>query len=175
MLYNMFIFILITHLSNPNIPFNNILYDAYNIYVKPYNNQIIQEEQTNEIQTIAGDAGILTIKNANIEVGLYTDADSFQDYDKASIQYYNQYGICWIADHVNQDNFKNLKNISIGSDVYINDAHYIVQENIYYYDFYSNFQGCGFLEKMNYYYSINGLAIQTCEGNGARIVYCSKQ
>lgn len=127
-----------------------------------------------ESNVVEGDLGIFKIPSVNINVGLYAEGNAFQSSGKASVQYYQQYGICWIADHVNQDNFGNLRYVSIGDYVYVNDSCYVVSESIYYDNFYSDFYNCGFLGKLDYYCNIGGLVIQTCEGNGARIVYCTK-
>ena len=116
--------------------------------------------------TTAGDLGILSIPAANINVGLYSDGNAFQASGKASVQYYNQYGIKWIADHVNQDHFGNLKNLPIGSTVYVNDTAYTVVENVYAADYYSNFSA------WVSYIGDSTLILQTCEGDGARLVRC---
>lgn len=114
----------------------------------------------------AGDLGILSIPNANINVGLYSDGNAFQSSGKASVQYYNQYGIKWIADHVNQDNFGNLRHLSIGSKVYVNDTEYTVVESVYAEDYYTNFNA------WVTYIGDSTLILQTCEGNGARLIKC---
>lgn len=113
-----------------------------------------------------GDLGILNIPDANIYVGLYSDGNAFQSSCKASVQYYTQYGIKWIADHVNQDGFGNLKNLAIGSKVYINDTEYTVIENVYAADYYTNFNAwVGYIGDST-------LILQTCEGDGARLIRC---
>ena len=125
-----------------------------------------EEVVVQEPTTAAGDLGILSIPDAGIYVGLYSDANAFQSSGKASCQYYTQYGIKWIADHVNQDGFWNLKNISIGSKVYINDAEYTVIDSVYAADYYTNFAAwVSYIEE-------SPLVIQTCEGDGARLVRC---
>lgn len=125
-----------------------------------------EEVVVQEPTTSAGDLGILSIPDAGIYVGLYSDANAFQSSGKASVQYYTQYGIKWIADHVNQDSFGNLKNISIGSKVYINDTEYTVVDNVYAPDYYTNFASwVSYIEE-------SPLVIQTCEGDGARLVRC---
>lgn len=126
------------------------------------------EEVVQENTTYAGDLGIFSIPSAGINVGLYSDANAFQSTGKASIQYYSQYGIKWVADHVNQDNFWNLKYVSIGSEVYVNDTCYIVYDSIYAADYYSNFNS------YLHYIGEADLFIQTCEGDGARLVLCRK-
>lgn len=125
-----------------------------------------QEPEYQEPTTTAGDLGILNIPNAGIYVGLYSDSNAFQSSGKASVQYYNQYGIKWIADHVNQDGFWNLKNLSIGSTVYVNDTAYTVVDNVYAADYYSNFGA------WVSYIDESPLVLQTCEGDGARLVRC---
>lgn len=115
---------------------------------------------------VAGDLGIFSIPSIGINVGLYSDGNAYNSSGKASVFYYNQYGIHWIGDHVNQDGFGNLKNISIGTTVYINDTAYTVQDSIYADDYYTNF------EAWLSYISDCRLVIQTCEGNGARLVRC---
>lgn len=123
-------------------------------------------EQAQVPETAAGDLGILNIPNAGIYVGLYSDSNAFQSSGKASVQYYNQYGVKWIADHVNQDGFWNLKNLSIGSTVYVNDTAYTVIDNVYAADYYSNFNAwVGYIGDST-------LVLQTCEGDGARLVRC---
>ena len=125
-----------------------------------------EEVVVQEPTTSAGDLGILSIPDAGIYVGLYSDANAFQSSGKASVQYYTQYGIKWIADHVNQDSFGNLKNISIGSKVYINDAEYTVVDSVYAADYYTNFTSwVSYIEE-------SPLVLQTCEGDGARLVRC---
>lgn len=187
MLKAMFYFMIITKLLNPSISMYQINEEAYNNYIIPYVNEIEAKEEfeTEEIKkpedvkqentVVAGDLGIFSVPSACIKVGLYSDGNAFQQKGKASVQYYIQYGVCWIADHVNQDNFNNLKNVAIGSDVYINETHYVVTENIYYSDYYSNFYGCGALDKIGEYSSYGGLAVQTCEGDGARLMLCTPQ
>lgn len=124
------------------------------------------EEVVQEPTVTAGDLGILSIPDAGIYVGLYSDANAFQSSGKASVQYYNQYGVKWIADHVNQDNFWNLKYVSIGSKVYINDREYTVVDSVYAADYYTNFSA--WLP----YIGDSTLLLQTCEGDGARLVRC---
>jgi len=125
-----------------------------------------EEVVVQEPTTAAGDLGILSIPDAGIYVGLYSDANAFQSSGKASVQYYTQYGIKWIADHVNQDNFGNLKNIAIGSKVYINDHEYTVVDSVYAADYYTNFTAwVSYIEE-------SPLVLQTCEGDGARLVRC---
>ena len=125
-----------------------------------------EEVVVQEPTTSAGDLGILSIPDAGIYVGLYSDANAFQSSGKASVQYYTQYGIKWIADHVNQDSFGNLKYLSIGSKVYINDIEYTVVDSVYAADYYSNFQAwVSYIEE-------SPLVLQTCEGDGARLVRC---
>ena len=129
---------------------------------------IPEQKQVEEqpITQTAGDLGILSIPDAGIYVGLYSDANAFQSSGKASVQYYTQYGIKWIADHVNQDGFGNLKNISIGSKVYINDHEYTVIDSVYAADYYTNFASwVSYIEE-------SPLVLQTCEGDGARLVRC---
>ena len=124
------------------------------------------EEVVQEPTTYAGDLGILSIPDAGIYVGLYSDANAFQSSGKASVQYYTQYGIKWIADHVNQDGFCNLKYVSIGSKVYINDNEYTVVDSVYAADYYTNFTSwVSYIEE-------SPLVLQTCEGDGARLVRC---
>lgn len=123
-------------------------------------------EQAQIPETTAGDLGILNIPNAGIYVGLYSDGNAYQSSGKASVQYYNQYGVKWIADHVNQDGFWNLKNLSIGSTVYVNDTAYTVVDNVYAADYYSNFNA------WVTYIGDSTLVLQTCEGDGARLVRC---
>lgn len=124
------------------------------------------EEVVQEPTTTAGDLGILSIPDAGIYVGLYSDGNAFQSSGKASVQYYNQYGVKWIADHVNQDGFWNLKYLSVGSKVYINDNEYTVVDSVYAADYYSNFSA--WLP----YIGDSTLVLQTCEGDGARLVRC---
>ena len=124
------------------------------------------EEVVQEPTTTAGDLGILSIPDAGIYVGLYSDANAFQSSGKASVQYYTQYGVKWIADHVNQDGFGNLKYLSVGSKVYINDREYTVVDSVYAADYYSNFSA--WLP----YIGDSTLVLQTCEGDGARLVRC---
>ena len=123
-------------------------------------------EQAQVPESSAGDLGILSIPNAGINVGLYSDGNAFQSSGKASVQYYNQYGIKWIADHCDQDGFWNLKNLSIGSTVYVNDVAYTVVDNVYAADYYSNFNA------WVTYIGDSTLVLQTCEGDGARLVRC---
>lgn len=123
-------------------------------------------EQAQIPETTTGDLGILNIPNAGIYVGLYSDGNAYQSSGKASVEYYNQYGVKWIADHVNQDGFWNLKNLSIGSTVYINDTAYTVVDNVYAADYYSNFGAWAS------YIDESPLVLQTCEGDGARLVRC---
>lgn len=132
-----------------------------------YASKSIEQAQIPETPTTtAGDLGILNIPNAGIYVGLYSDANAFQSSGKASVQYYNQYGIKWIADHCNQDGFWNLKNLSVGSTVYVNDTAYTVVDNVYAADYYSNFNAwVGYIGDST-------LVLQTCEGDGARLVRC---
>ena len=124
------------------------------------------EEVVQEPTATAGDLGILSIPDAGIYVGLYSDANAFQSSGKASVQYYAQYGVKWIADHVNQDGFGNLKYLSVGSKVYINDREYTVVDSVYAADYYSNFS------TWLPYISDSTLVLQTCEGDGARLVRC---
>lgn len=124
------------------------------------------EEVVQEPTVTAGDLGILSIPDAGIYVGLYSDANAFQSSGKASVQYYTQYGVKWIADHVNQDGFWNLKCLSVGSKVYINDREYTVVDSVYAADYYSNFSA--WLP----YIGDSTLVLQTCEGDGARLVRC---
>ena len=125
-----------------------------------------EEVVVQEPTTAAGDLGILSIPDAGIYVGLYSDANAFQSSGKASVQYYTQYGIKWIADHVNQDGFGNLKYLSIGSKVYINDTEYTVVDSVYASDYYTNFAAwVSYIEE-------SPLVLQTCEGDGARLVRC---
>lgn len=124
------------------------------------------EEVVQEPTTAAGDLGILSIPDAGIYVGLYSDANAFQSIGKASVQYYTQYGVKWIADHVNQDGFGNLKYLSVCSKVYINDREYTIVDSVYAADYYSNF--AAWLP----YISESTLVLQTCEGDGARLVRC---
>lgn len=125
-----------------------------------------EEVVVQEPTVTAGDLGILSIPDAGIYVGLYSDANAFQSSGKASVQYYTQYGVKWIADHVNQDNFWNLKYVSIGSKVYINDREYTVVDSVYAADYYTNFSA--WLP----YIGDSTLLLQTCEGDGARLVRC---
>lgn len=113
-----------------------------------------------------GDLGILNIPDANIYVGLYSDANAFQASGKASVQYYNQYGIKWIADHVNQDHFGSLKYLNIGDAVYVNDVCYTVVDNVYAPNYYSDFSA------WIAYIGDSTLVLQTCEGDGARLIRC---
>lgn len=132
-----------------------------------YASKSIEQAQVPETPTtISGDLGILNIPNAGIYVGLYSDGNVYQSSGKASVQYYNQYGIKWIADHCNQDGFWNLKNLSIGSTVYVNDTAYTVVDNVYAADYYSNFNA------WVSYIGDSTLVLQTCEGDGARLVRC---
>lgn len=132
-----------------------------------YASKSIEQAQAPVQQTCQpGDLGILNIPDANIYVGLYSDANAFQSSGKASVQYYSQYGIKWIADHCNQDDFWNLKNLSIGSTVYVNDTAYTVVDNIYAPDYYSNFNA------WISYIDESTLLLQTCEGDGARLIKC---
>ena len=125
-----------------------------------------EEVVVQEPTTSAGDLGILSIPDAGIYVGLYSDANAFQSSGKASVQYYTQYGIKWIADHVNQDGFGNLKYLSIGSKVYINDVEYTVVDSVYAADYYTNFAAwVSYIEE-------SPLVLQTCEGDGARLIRC---
>ena len=97
-----------------------------------YASKSIEQAQIPETPTTtSGDLGILNIPNAGIYVGLYSDGNAYQSSGKASVQYYNQYGIKWIADHCDQDGFWNLKNLSIGSTVYVNDTAYAVVDNVF--------------------------------------------
>ena len=129
--------------------------------------EVTTEEVVVQEHTVtAGDLGILSIPDAGIYVGLYSDANAFQSSGKASVQYYTQYGVKWIADHVNQDNFWNLKYVSIGSKVYINDREYTVVDSVYAADYYSNFSA--WLP----YIGDSTIVLQTCEGDGARLVRC---
>lgn len=159
----------------------DIYYEAQFVYENKdaieENNYIEEttEETTTEVveepavqYTTSGDLGIFSIPSAGINVGLYSDANAFQSSGKASIQYYSQYGIKWVADHVNQDGFWNLKYVSIGSEVYVNDTCYIVYDSIYAADYYSNFNS------YLHYIGEADLFIQTCEGDGARLVLCRK-
>ena len=123
-------------------------------------------EEVVQEPTTAGDLGILSIPDAGIYVGLYSDANAFQSIGKASVQYYTQYGVKWIVDHVNQDGFGNLKYLSVGSKVYINDREYTIVDSVYAADYYSNF--AAWLP----YISESTLVLQTCEGDGARLVRC---
>lgn len=130
------------------------------------------------VQVVNGDAGHLEIPSIGVNVGLYYDSNAFQSSGKASYQYWVQYGKFWIADHCNQDNFGSLKNIGIGSNVYVYDEDgscrtYTVAESIFYADYYSNFAGCGVMSKMSDYRNVGGLVIQTCEGDGARLIFCN--
>ena len=125
-----------------------------------------EEVVVQEPTTAAGDLGILSIPDAGIYVGLYSDANAFQSSGKASVQYYTQYGIKWIADHVNQDGFGNIKYLSVGSKVYINDQEYTVIDSVYAADYYTNFASwVSYIEE-------SPLVLQTCEGDGARLVRC---
>ena len=125
-----------------------------------------EEVVVQEPTTVAGDLGILSIPDAGIYVGLYSDANAFQSSGKASVQYYTQYGVKWIADHVNQDGFWNLKYLSIGSKVYIDDREYTVVDSVYAADYYTNFAAwVSYIEE-------SPLVLQTCEGDGARLVRC---
>jgi len=146
-------------------------------YIEETTEQETTEQETTEQEVIeepveqyttSGDLGIFSIPSAGINVGLYSDANAFQSTGKASIQYYSQYGIKWVADHVNQDGFWNLKYVSIGSEVYVNDTCYIVYDSIYAADYYSNFNS------YLHYIGEADLFIQTCEGDGARLVLCRK-
>lgn len=153
------------------------------MYFKPlyaYEQQLKAEEEAAKVEEVveveepvyqaptatAGDLGILSIPDAGIYVGLYSDGNAFQSSGKASVQYYNQYGIKWIADHVNQDGFWNLKNLSVGSTVYVNDQAYTVIESVYAADYYSNFNA------WVTYIGDSTLVLQTCEGDGARLIRC---
>lgn len=128
--------------------------------------EVTEQPTTEAVQVTAGDIGILSIPAAGINVGLYSDGNAFQASGCASVQYYNEYGIKWIADHVNQDGFWNLKYLNIGDTVYINDVCYTVVDNVYAADYYSNFNAwVG-------YVGDSVLILQTCEGDGARLVRC---
>lgn len=132
-----------------------------------YASKSIEQAQIPETHTSsAGDLGILNIPNAGIYVGLYSDGNAYQSSGKASVQYYTQYGIKWIADHCDQDGFWNLKYLSVGSTVYINDTAYTVVDNVYAADYYSNFNA------WVSYIGDSTLVLQTCEGDGARLVRC---
>lgn len=168
---------IITHpMINPNSIYNTVeqyKLDCYEYYTTKYKEQLKEEtvvEPINKVETVIltppGDLGILSIPSVGIRVGLYSDSNAFQSSGKASVQYYAQYGIKWIADHVNQDGFGNLKNLNIGSKVYINETEYIVTDNIYAADYYSNFSA------WVSYISDSTLLLQTCEGDGARLVRC---
>lgn len=133
------------------------------IHEEPVIESVIEETVT---YVQPGDLGVLRIPDANIEVGLYSDDSAFQSSGKASVQYYAQYGIKWVADHANQDGFGNLKYLSIGSKVYINETEYTVVESVYAEDYYSNFGA------WVSYIDDSKLLLQTCEGNGARLVRC---
>lgn len=123
-------------------------------------------ESPKVVTVVAGDLGTISIPAAGINCGLYSDGNAFQATGKASVQYYTQYGIKWIADHYNQDGFGNLKNLPIGSKVYINDQEYTVIENVYAADYYTDFNN------WVSYIGDSKLILQTCEGNGARLVRC---
>lgn len=138
-----------------------------NNYIEETTEQVTEEPVVQ--YTTSGDLGVFSIPSIGINVGLYSDANAFQSTGKASIQYYSQYGIKWVADHVNQDGFWNLKYVSIGSEVYVNDSRYIVYDSIYAADYYSNFNS------YLHYIGEADLFIQTCEGDGARLVLCTKQ
>lgn len=131
--------------------------------------EVTTEEVTTEyVEPVVygGDLGTLSIPAAGINVGLYSDGNAFQSSGCASVQYYNQYGIKWIADHVNQDGFGNLKYLNIGDAVYINDTCYTVVDNVYAADYYSNFNAwVGYIGDST-------LILQTCEGDGARLIRC---
>lgn len=138
----------------------------------------VQTAQPTVVQVVNGDAGHLEIPSIGVNVGLYYDSNAFQSSGKASYQYWVQYDKFWIADHCNQDNFGSLKNIGIGSSVYVYDEDgscrtYTVAESIFYADYYSNFAGCGAMSKMSDYKNVGGIVLQTCEGDGARLVFCN--
>ena len=142
--------------------------DCYKYYTTKYEEMQKQKQEPVRIEptVVSGDLGILKIPYASIEVRLYSDGNAFQSSGKAYVQYYVQYGIKWIADHANQDNFGNLRNLSIGSKVYINDTEYTVVDNVYAADYYSNFSA------WVSYIGDSKLILQTCEGDGARLVRC---
>lgn len=151
------------------IPYETQIPWSADHYIERSSEEVIEEvveEVIEEPVVVAGDLGILRIPDANIAVGLYSDGNAFQSSGKASVQYYIQYNVKWIADHVNQDGFWNLKNLSIGSKVYINDIEYTVTENIYAADYYTNFAA------WKPYIEESVLVLQTCEGDGARLVRC---
>ena len=132
-----------------------------------YASKSIEQAQIPETPTAtSGDLGILNIPNAGIYVGLYSDGNAYQSSGKASVQYYTQYGIKWIADHCDQDGFWNLKYLGVGSTVYVNDTAYTVVDNVYAADYYSNFNA------WVSYIGDSTLVLQTCEGDGARLVRC---
>lgn len=138
----------------------------------------VQATQPTVVQVTNGDAGRLEIPSIGVNVGLYYDSNAFQSSGKASYQYWVQYGKFWITDHCNQDNFSSLKNLGIDSSVYVYGEDgscrtYTVAESVYYADYYSNFEGCGALSKMSDYRNVGGIVLQTCEGNGARLVFCN--
>lgn len=137
----------------------------------------VQTTQPTVVQVANGDAGHLEIPSIGVNVGLYYDSNAFQCSNKASYQYWIQYGKFWIADHNYQDGFGDLKNISIGSVVNVCDEYgscrsYTVAESVYYADYYSDFEGCGAFSKMMDYKNVGGIVLQTCEGNDARLVFC---
>ena len=158
-------------MQSPTTMYNEVeawKYEQYLYYSQLAEQKAVEEtKQTTYVPTTtAGDLGILSIPAANINVGLYSDGNAFQASGKASVQYYTQYGIKWIADHVNQDHFGNLKNLPIGSIVYVNDTAYTVVDNVYAADYYSNFSA------WVAYIGDSTLILQTCEGDGARLVRC---
>ena len=143
---------------------NNYIEETTESTTEATTEEVVVQEPT----VTAGDLGIFSIPSAGINVGLYSDSNAFQSTGKASIQYYSQYGIKCVADHVNQDGFWNLKYVSIGSEVYVNDTCYIVYDSIYAADYYSNFNS------YLHYIGEADLFIRTCEGDGARLVLCRK-
>jgi sortase (surface protein transpeptidase) len=169
-------FVMAHPIMNPNSIYNTVeqyKLDCYKYYTTKYEEQLKEEpvvEPIKNVETVVltppGDLGILSIPSVGIRVGLYSDGNAFQNSGKASVQYYTQYGIKWIADHVNQDGFGNLKNLSIGSKVYINETEYTVVDNVYAADYYSNFSA------WVSYIGDSRLLLQTCEGDGARLVRC---
>lgn len=172
------IFVLGLVMMNPTNPFSNVeQYKSKGATLYNYVCQKIAEEESIEQEFKYGDAGHLDIPSIGVNVGLYYDSNAFQGSNKASYQYWIQYGKFWIADHNYQDGFGDLKNLSIGSVVNVCDEYgvcrsYTVAESIYYADYYSDFEGCGAYSKMMEYKNTGGIVLQTCECNGVILVFC---
>lgn len=172
-----FILLGLAMMSTITKPISNVeQYKSKGATLYNYVCQKIEAEKTKEVLKF-GDAGHLDIPSIGVNVGLYYDSNAFQSSNKASYQYWIQYGKFWIADHNYQDGFGDLKNLSIGSVVNVCDEYgvcrsYTVAESVYYADYYSDFEGCGAFSKMMDYKNAGGIVLQTCEGNGARLVFC---